>query len=226
MTTVASSAEPDDTNNQISNRLSSIFPSVQVANKVIDIVTSNKPYGWGPKSNATYFKEYYAKEIKEYIDKMMVSREPIIYRYSLFCNENTGMSKQTLYTKVNQSIRYLCEKMDTPDGRYRKWLDQVDVWRDSERDGVVIEYPAGFARPELNDVMPKPEFIQPKEQMPRWRRELDEWLDSNSDLPYVQEHLALSPEEVKQIKIELAGLKGIQANVNGTSIKIIKYNES
>ena len=129
---------PDEKDNEIRQRLKDIFPDEKTAGKVINLVTSKKPDGWSRKSYAPYYKEEYALPLREAVDEMIQTKNDLIYRYEIWCTHQTSMSRKTLYFRVNQSIRYLCDYLD-PDGIYKKWRETtlVQVKRNL---GIVISY--------------------------------------------------------------------------------------
>src|ERR1017187_2048547 len=130
--------QQDDINKSIDKRLDEVLPG-KLAAKAVDLAIHNRPIGWSRKSNAPYYRELYAKQIKAEADDMIKTGSPKCYRYTMWCNDNTGMSRQTLYNRINQSIRYLIEQMDTNDHIYAKWYDSVNVCRDRDI-GVVIKF--------------------------------------------------------------------------------------
>lgn len=206
----------ENTDQAIKERLESIYPNPEVAAKIVNLVVHNRPLGWGRKSNAPYYKEIYAKQLKTEIDKMIANNKPLCFRYATWCNTNTGMSRQTLYNRVNQSIRYLVEQMDA-DRTYYNWLQSVRIER-LHGVGIVISYIAGLSASEQF----KADEIEPRENMPPWKRDMEDWLESDNITPFCKEGLALSPEEVFNLTKTLGALSNIQAFVDSASVKIIK----
>jgi len=205
----------EQTDKEIKDRLHQIFPSPEIASQIVNIVTNKKPTGWGRKSNAPYYNEWCGKQIKVHIDQMMESRNPIIYRYGTFCDIEGGISRKTLYNKINQSIRYLVEKMDTSDGMYARWYEAVFV-ETIPNTGVQIRFKSEDSF--------TPDSVLPREQMPEWKRLMEEWIEGDSARPFVVERLVLTPEEVRQFKIEFSQISNIMASVDCCSIKLIRVN--
>jgi len=196
------------------------FSNPSVAQKLVNLVTSNKPSGWSHKSNAPYFKRIYGAEIKEYIDKMMVDKQSIVYRYFVWCTDETGIAPTTLYNRINQSIRYLIENMDTPDHKYGQWYETVNISRQHDV-GVIIAYIPGFGN--AGEVQLKAESIAPKSSAPVWMRKMDEWIEDNDNLePFVKEGLGLSQQEIVNIKVKLAPLKNIQHSITESYVRLIR----
>lgn len=209
----------EETDKEIKKRIEGIFPHPSTASAMVDLIVHKRPRGWSRKSNATYYKEIYAKQMRESIDTMIASGNRLIYRYETWCNEDHGdMSPSTLYLRINQSIRYLIEQMDTDEHKYAKWYETVRISREKNV-GVIVEFIPGLA----NESGFKPDVIEPKDiGRPPWERQMDEWLESNNNSPFVKEGLALAPEEIVTIKIKLQQLSNVMANVTSSSIKIVK----
>jgi hypothetical protein len=215
----------DPTDKLINERLHAIFPTKEIADRMLDLVVTKKPIGVSRKAYYPYYKEYYAKWIKPWIDSMIETKQSIVFEFSIFC-ANGEMSEQTLYNKVNQSSRYLIDFMDTPNLTYALWRKTVDFHRkDPVRKGVVIEFIKELRENFAGD-SPQPRMIVAREDgLPKWRHNMNEWLEGNMIYPFIQEGLALTPEVVRELKLELHGLKGIMATVNATAVKIVKANE-
>ena len=208
----------NDIDEKIKERLNGIFSSPAIASKVVNLVVHNRPAGWSRKSNAPYYKEKYALQLKSEIDKMIESGKPLCFRYSVWCTEETRMSKQTLYNRINQSIRYLIEQLDI-DRYYAKWYESVEIERERSI-GISIYFIVGLSGTEQF----KAELIEPKENAPIWKREMDAWLESDNIRPFCKEGLALTEQEVIDLSVELDTLSGIKASVTSSSVKIIRMN--
>jgi hypothetical protein len=188
--------------------------------RLVDLLTSDRPSGWSRRSNAPYYKKIYALEIKEAIDAMLLSGEEIIYYYSQWCAGDNPVSAQTLYNRANQSIRFLVEPKNgmDKDGIYARWYESVAVER-VPRLGVRIRFIAGLSGTDGK----KPELVSPREQKPIWHRKMTDWIEDMDNYdPFVKENLALSPEEVVEIKVLLSTVKGIQYSVDERHISIIR----
>jgi hypothetical protein len=177
-----------------------IFPSPEVASRIVDIVVHNKPQGWSRKSNAPYYKEIYALRTKKHIDIMMETKKDLTYFYATWCGEkDEKMSKQTLYVMINQSLRYLIDKLDTPDRKYGRWYETVRL-KIMHNVGIRISYIVGFGEGGEDVVLTIPDA-----EKPVWRQ-MENWLESDSNEPFCQEGLVLSPQEIRDIKEGLAFL--------------------
>lgn len=210
---------PDD----ISQAANSIFPDPLTARRAIDFITSKKPMGWSKGSNAPYYDEYYGKPMKEWIDKMISNRQPMIFRYDVWCAESTGVSQNTLYSRINQSILFVRECMDDANKTYEKWFRQVRLSR-TEGPWIGIYWKKEFESGMDKTSGLSPEFIQKPSDRVKWEEEMEEWLEGSSNRPLVIEGLALTAEQVTQYKLQLHGLQGIDYSVTHSSIKIIRTN--
>ena len=181
------------------------------------VVTRNRPAGWSRKSCAPYYKEIYGKQIKREVDKMITSDNPIIWRFSVWCNGDTSMTENTLYTRINQSIRYLLEMMDD-DGKYKKWYQSVRISRERKL-GVTIRFIPGFSGSGEDFTS---EEIEPRETMPKWKLDMELWLEGDNSTPFCKENLALSPEEIVELKVQFSQLSNVQFSITEKSIKIIR----
>jgi len=215
----------DPTNNLIKSRLRDIFPDEITANKVIDLVVTNKPKNWGRKSQAPYYKEYFALQIKEHADAMLRDKQDRIFRYDIYCGEKREkMSEQTLYNRINQSKRYLLDCLD-PAGTYATWDALTNISFKGEP-GIVIRFKSEFHNV-LDGIIAQehPETIIPKKEESLWRRKMNLWLEGDETKPFIQPDLALTLEEVEKLRSELGELKGIMAVVNAISVKIVRVSE-
>lgn len=223
MTKAPASPDEDDLN----NRIKSIFASPDVSKKIIAAVTTKKPPGWGRKSCAPYYKEPYGKQLQQMADEMIRSRQSIVFDYARFCYDTSNparMSTKSLYLRVNQSINFLLNEIDLhlPDHPYAKWHAMVKV-RVKADVGVIIEYIPELVNYELGEGLLSPKMMTPLSDKPKWREAMAKWLEDSSDgRPFVKENLCLTKEDREEIERELAGLENILADIETTHVKLIK----
>jgi hypothetical protein len=68
-----------------------------------------------------------------------------------------------------------------------------------------------------------PESVSPKATKPVWFRKMDEWLEDGDNFePFVKEGLALSNDEIMDIKIKLSALTNIQSSITEDRVAIIR----
>jgi hypothetical protein len=214
----------DSTDKAISDRLHSIFPNQATANRVISMVASKRPIGWGRNSGAPYYTEKNGLWIRGHIDKMIETGQNIVYRYDTFCGDKEQkMSKMTLYNMVHQSLLYLLECLDN-DKKYATWYESVFKNR-KHGVGIVISFKPGHGPQGGDSPLPQPELVLPKEQMPKWKAKLEEWLEGDDKEPFIQERLALTPDEVRELKNQFVGLEGVAASITSNAVKVIRIAE-
>jgi hypothetical protein len=207
---------PED--QKIKSRIQEIFPDPVVASKVADAVVHDRPLGWSRRSNTPYYKEVYAKQIQRDADRMIQSGQSLVYKYDTWCSDG-GMSHQTLYNRIYQSIKYLLEQLD-PDKVYADWHDRTVRYKSTV--GIKIDWIAGMAK----ESQPfSAEVIQPDSNKAKWRMEIDSWLeDSSKTAPLMVTNLALLPDEMKELIAEFKQLDNIIFEVKSSTIKLVKVN--
>jgi hypothetical protein len=207
----------EDTATLIKAEIRKMFSNPAVASRVCDLANTKRPVGTGRHSSYPYYKEMYALKIKALIDQQIQNKQSIIFRYDDALIE--GKSERAVYFMVNQSVRYLLENLDT-EGTYANWKKLVSISQDKKRGGVCIDLP--------DEIMGKKgifngELVVPRESTtPKWRMEMEDWLESNDDKPFIQENLALSLEEVKELRESLGALSNVIADVSCKKVSIVK----
>lgn len=199
---------PDET---IQTHFKTMFPSPAVAEGVVNLLLNPRPAGHSRKSVSPYYKESYARRLKEMIDLNATEQYDIFYSFKDWCADG-NKSEKTLYVMVNQSMRYLLDKMDT-DKVYAKWYESVQTHRRPH--GIVISY-----IPERSKM--RPTLTVPRDLMPAWKVRLEDWIESENTEPFVQDNLALNSEDIKKLKDEFGGIRSIQASITARSVKAIK----
>lgn len=197
-----------------------LFPTQEIASRMASLAISKKPIGVSGKSSYPYYKEFYASKLIESINAMIESGESLLFSYEVYCDCENPVTKETLYKMINQSIRYLVENMDNEDLKYLTWRNSVEIHRMDH--GILIEYSRGFKLVSGEKDF-KGTLVSPTgDGTPKWRVELDEWLEGDSMKPFVKERLTLSLEEVTELKLQLAEDIRIMCSVDCTSVRIIK----
>lgn len=217
--------EADPTDNLIAQRIKTIFPDEVTQQKIISLVISKNPIGSSKTSVYPYYKKYYGEWIKPKVDLMISTKETIFFPYKTFCGPNwETQSANTLYSKINQGIRFLVENLD-PDGKYHQWNELKNVSKNKMKGGVFIEWIKELQL-DIDGKLPEAMMISDTSglNVATWRRELDEWIESGNDTPFLKERLCLSKQEVYDLKVMLNAVKGIMGSVDSTSVKVIRTN--
>ena len=209
-----------ETENAMADKLRTIFTNKEVQAKMVEAIVHNKPIGWARKSQATYYREPYALELKKILDDMMLINKEFSFSYKWF-EETFGLGKDTLYARVYQSMRYLTEKLD-PDGKYKKFLDERIAVRRERGRGVVLRFQQAY---QTGGPAFEPAEVISESEEPKWKQRMTAWLESEDDAPFIQPNLLLSPEEITSIEIQLAALgDSVMYSITAHSIKIMKCN--
>lgn len=209
-------------NEEIKQKIQSIFVSPEATARAVDaiVLSKKKPSTWSRRSNAAYYGEEYAKQIAKQLDAMMIDRQPRMYKYS----EWPSLQPNTIYLRINQSIRYLLEFLDT-DGKYRRFLQVVKITRErTPIAGVLLRIIAEFQEDGSSNF--EPTAVIEQREMPKWKQKMENWLDTAEPggEPFILEGLLLSGDEVKQLKLQFVGLKNIMASISATHIKLLMIN--
>lgn len=159
------------------------------------------PRGWKRSTNAPYYKESFALEMKELFDQMMMDGKPIMFLYSDLPNET---SRASLSARLLQSTLYLIERMDTADKKYATFRNTVEFNKSLTEDGIVIQAKKIVNNPE-NKLIARPMEYKPNTSI--FKNELNEWLESAPRGDRNKwEGLSLSVESYKELKDELQAM--------------------
>jgi hypothetical protein len=216
---------PDQNNDsveQLKQKLKSIILNPKVAEKALDLAVGRNPVGWSKKSVCTYYKHKYGLEARGVLDEMMRTKEPVIYEYDYFANVH-GINPDSLYQRVNTSIRYVVDRMDTDDHKYGRFNEMIKVSRDRKRKGVVIEILPQFLENYTSDF--KPRAFESKVEAPKWRQLVEDYLQNGeTGVPFYKDRLCLTTDEITQLKTQFSQLKNVISVVTSSSIKLCKVN--
>lgn len=200
-----------------------MFSSPAMQSQAVELLVNKRPFGWGRRSVAPYFNEHYGKQAKAVLDDMLATRKDQCFYYDFFLKK-FGISKQTLYQRVHQSIKYVIERMDDNEHTYARLYSMLEVKR-QHGVGVVLRFRPECREGNVLDFKPKP--VDSKEDAPLWKDKLDLWLETATpqDPPFYKEGLALTRDEILNLENSLLGVEGIVSSVTSFSIKIVKVNQ-
>lgn len=206
---------------QIAAKLKQIFVNPKITSAIVADVLDDRPKGWSRKSMCPYYKAKYALQLKEELEHMIATRTDLCYSYEDW-QKMSGLGKDSLYLRVNQSRRYLLERLD-PDKKYAKFFEMVTVTRERGK-GVMISFLPEFRDGDVSSF--KPRSVIPEKETPIWREKIDEFLENEDNVGESLHvgNLALSPEDIVQLKLEMHGLANIVANISTFDIKLVKIN--
>ena len=202
----------------VKEAIKSIFVAPEVVAKVVEtVVPGKRPAGWSRKSNATYYNEHCALQLKQVLDAMSVDRQDRIYRY----DEWKHLSPTTVYIRINQSLNYLLDRLD-PDKKYKDMCQRICIRRSRQHNGVVIQFLEEYRATDTSSFLPS--AVIPNAQAPKWKDKMEKWIEESvpGDKPFVQENLMLSNDDIRELKLQFAGVKNIAASITARSVKLIK----
>lgn len=216
----------EETNNSIRKRINEIFPNHAISSALVNLVVNKKPVGWGRKSVAPYYTKQCGEQMKQDIDKMLNENGCLVYEYKRFVH--LGISKKTLYQRLNQSIIYVIEQMDDEQQTYRKWYECVKLDKHSRSDAIVIDFHPGI-RASFEGGALKVEAestsgtIEIPNTMPAWRIEMEDFIENGKvGTTYMKDGLLLNKAEVDEFKKDFSEVKGLMFHVDFKTIKLVK----
>lgn len=202
---------------ETTNAVKDFFKNPQVSKAVVDMVVRNRPVGWSRRSNAPYYREAYALALKGQIDAMLKDRKDRVFRYDQFPQH----SKETLYLRINQALRYLLDFLDDETKTYSKWNEMVAITRERGL-GIRISYRSEFRESGLGAFVAVP--VDQKSSAPIWKQKVDDYLENASpaDKPLHITGLCLTVEQLADLKTSMKGLDDVMFSATAQEIKIIK----
>jgi len=214
--------EPKDplTPKDVIDSLSHILSSKENRDRFKKAVIHNKPDHWSSKSNAPYYREQWAKVAQITLDRMISSGKNQVFYYSDFPES----SPNTIYNRFTQGKQYLMDHMDS-DGKYKS-LNQIIFVKRKRGVGLIISLRKDLL--EIEESKGNLDRFLPKEiceSTDEWRDRMEEWIDhGNPNVPFVLSNIALSPDEIEALRLELNDLPNVAANITNNSIKLVKIN--
>jgi hypothetical protein len=169
-----------------------------------------RPAAWNRRSKAPYYTHEYGLAMKAVADKMLTSKNDQIFELEHF----PSLRINSLYSRINQGIRFLLENMDTPDKKYATWRAVIIVR--NEKDAIRLSF-----NPAFKDVKFNAREVTPKTDR-SYKDKIDDFLESNDERILVIKDLALSTEEALTIINSLRQLEKINYEVTRESIRIVK----
>lgn len=179
-----------------------------------------KPLGWSKHSRAPYYKEVYGLEAKAFFDKLMAktNKEDEIIRYKA----NPNVKPATLYARFYQSTRYLIDFLDTPEHKYKDFILNLIVERERGV-GIRISFPHAIEF-SVDNPFATAELVVEKGY--DWEDELNEYLEKGEvGKKKTIDKLALSPEQIADLKESFSQLKNLVYKVESDKIVLLKIPE-
>lgn len=175
--------------------------------------TYRRPPNTSRTSNFSYYRKIFALEVKLVVDKMIEDKQDREWKYAAFPN----YSHSTVYQRVYQGMRYLCDELDF-DGRYGEFRQMVVLTK--EKTGIRLS----FIREKLEGKAFDADVITDEDRIADWEKQVNEFLEDSTRQTLHLKKLNLSHEQVTLLTSSFEGLEGINAIVTDREIKIVKDN--
>lgn len=200
-----------DTRSTIKNLLRELFTeNPDLATKVATS-TYRRPPQTSRNSNFSYYRKIFALEVKMVVDKMLADKQDREWKYAAFPN----YSHSTVYQRVYQGLRYLCDELDF-DGRYGEFRQMVVLTK--EKTGIRLS----FIREKLEGKSFDADVITNEERIGEWEKQVNEFLEDSTRQTLHLKKLNLTHEQVELLTRSFEGLEGVNAIVTDREIKIVK----
>jgi hypothetical protein len=199
--------------------LSSPTARAKIFNEV-DKMDIKKPVHWKRRSTASYYRERFGLEFKETIDKMLADerKEDVLYSYNVYCAPDYGMTPNTLYTRLYQSMKYMLDYMDTPDHKYEDAMSKIELSR-KKGVGILLSFmpDVKLGKPFL------PETVKRADESASWKQELIDWMNTPHEIGErkIVDKLTLTESEVNDWTIRLNNSESYTAVVTSNAIKVM-----
>lgn len=204
MSTIATDANPSDDSD--SNK--------RFSKEIVKLI--RKPANWRRRSTAPFYKERFALEVKEQLDKMAADPEKkdLWYLYEDF---KRWYVPSSLYNYINQSLRYLQDYLD-PDLYYRRLLETIGIRREKNK-GVCLFFHADIKQ----SAGDKPVPVSVAADEPTYMKEINEWLAEphESGERKVISGLALADDEVAKVNELFECSEVVAVSVTCKSITLV-----
>jgi len=162
--------------------------------KLVGII-SMLPNRYKTGSSSTYYKEKYANQVRKIIDQ--IANDPD-HKSLLLDASKLGTSKNTLQQRIFQSLGYLKDRLDD-DKKYAALTENIVVKRHMR--GVVFSW--------VRDDLDAFEVEETEEERPdvSWRDKLDLFVDHATEGSQLELKLALTDDELLELKSMLYDLR-------------------
>jgi len=157
--------------------------------------TKQLPKEWGSKYVSPYYNETYARWLKPDLDILLAQpedkRRSIIYKHIVW-----KCSKRTIQTRISQAWLYIMDNLD-PDKKYCKLRTMMEVR--VQMDGLLINWKNSICKQQsfidLSDSPLRGETFDVPEQKAKWRKDIDEWIESSKKGDKLEIDVSLTQEE-------------------------------
>lgn len=172
------------------------------------------PEKWSTLSNATYYREKFARELKPVLDAMIEDRKNRIFRYSSY----RSMQPSTLRLRIDQAWRYLSTFLD-PDGKYKALRKEVDL-RKGENGIVAWIIEEGVVEPMRADLL---SVADDTGKGRSWRDDLETFLNEAPEGDkLVIKNIDLLEDDRVHLETTLHGLENVMYSYDEKRLTVLK----
>lgn len=175
----------------------------------------NNPNGWSGISNASYYREAFALELKGYLDTLADAGPSKEFYFDAV---KARRSPKTIQSRFNQAFLYLVERLDTPDKKYEQLRSVIEVARESR--GVRIRW-----KP-LKEKL-EGELLDSAAPSLLWYEEFEAWLDMAEDgMSFTRTNVRITGEEQTRVRDSLMNLGNFHIiRLDDNQIKIVREDK-
>ena len=227
MAPLADGLQPDRTKepSSISSKdILEILQNVKDKHKLASILsgdnTMKRRSTWSALTNAPYYKEPFALQLKAVLDEMIQEHANGILEDRIWRCEEFDMKISSLYVRINQSKLFLLNELDA-DGIYKSFCDRIVITKERGI-GVRLSY--------IRDISPesfKPnKAIDKMEQTVTWKDKIEQFCE-NSGVGDTLEinKLALTDDDIADVHSSLAQLQDIVGSISSERIFLARLSK-
>lgn len=170
----------------------------KVAKQATKFGSSGRRPGYTSRSsNYPYYKEQYALDVKDIIDKMIETKQAFFIPYTRFPH----YSKATIKARVIQGFEFLADHLDTPDKNYAKFREYCRIYSSST--GLCLEHIDPIVNQD-NSLASAAMPVGPKENHRKWKDEIDKFIEeAEVGAEYKTVECLLDEEQIAALKMML-----------------------
>jgi hypothetical protein len=182
-----------------------------------------KPSEWSKRTNAPYYRERFALELKHIIDEMIIEQANGEFTdRQFFYSDFPTQSQTSLYLKINQSKLYLLDNLDF-EGKYARFFEGVSISRERGK-GIRIGYNRDMT---AVGILPSAHKVNEKSaDVISWKDRMQDFLDNSEPGQELElKRLSLTNDEVQELNYQLGEIVSILFKVTNNRIWITRLTE-
>lgn len=158
-----------------------------------------------------------AKQLLPIINAMIEDKEDREFRFEDF---SSYWKPNTVWIKINQCVKFIVENLDTPEKKYSRWREQIQIKRNTN--GVLLEWIKNPLLLNRGWIAHKVKTTEEEKIIAGYREKIFKFLAESKPNEYIHlKELTLDEEEVSSLKKVLSDNKEFLFKISETEIKII-----